>query len=72
MQTETQHSSQVLGSPAPHVVALAMAMHGTLVVLLTLCGLVLGKTDPGFDLFVFVRSYSPTFCRESACTIKPM
>lgn len=28
--------------------------------------------DPGFDLFVFVRSYSPTFCKETACSIRPM
>ena len=29
-------------------------------------------TDPGFDLFLFVRSYSPTFCKETSCSIKPM
>lgn len=28
--------------------------------------------DPGFDLFVFVRSYSPTFCKETSCSIHPM
>ena len=28
--------------------------------------------DPGFDLFLFVRSYSPTFCRQERCTVRPM
>ena len=28
--------------------------------------------DPGFDLCVFVRSYSPTFCRQEQCSIRPM
>lgn len=28
--------------------------------------------DPGFDLFIFVRSYSPTFCKQEACTARPM
>ncbi|PRW39224.1 ribonuclease 2-like [Chlorella sorokiniana] len=28
--------------------------------------------DPGFDLFLFVRSYSPTFCRQERCTIRPI
>lgn len=28
--------------------------------------------DPGFDLFLLVRSYSPTFCTQVHCTIRPM
>ena len=29
--------------------------------------------SPGFDLFLFVRSYSPTFCMEAHCgTRRPM
>jgi hypothetical protein len=30
------------------------------------------KQRNDFDLFVFVRSYSPTFCRETSCSIRPM
>ena len=26
----------------------------------------------GFDLFLLVRSYPPTYCEEQACSIKPM
>lgn len=28
--------------------------------------------DPSFDLFIFVRSYSPTFCTQEHCSIRPM
>ncbi|PSC67843.1 ribonuclease T2 [Micractinium conductrix] len=28
--------------------------------------------DPGFDLFVFVRSYSPTFCLQEECNVRPI
>ena len=28
--------------------------------------------DPGFDLFLLVRSYSPTLCRQERCTVRPM
>ncbi len=37
----------------------------------TLCTAASPK-DVGFDLFVLVRSYSPTFCQEESCTINPV
>lgn len=30
------------------------------------------SADPGFDLFILVRSYSPTFCLAEECTRRPV
>lgn len=30
------------------------------------------RPDPGFDLLLLVRSYSPGFCQESNCSVAPV
>lgn len=53
-----------------------MAIRALPLALLALGGIQLAfctaSPSPGFDLFVLVRSYSPTFCQETPCTINPV
>ncbi|KAL4440325.1 hypothetical protein ABPG75_003326 [Micractinium tetrahymenae] len=51
-----------------------MTAAAVLLSLLALAGAGLAKkpANPGFDLFIFVRSYSPTFCLAEECTRRPV
>ena len=70
-----QHPPKMQLTPPFPSVNSAMAWRAALLLLVLRASLAAAgpaKQRNDFDLFVFVRSYSPTFCRETSCSIRPM